>query len=254
MLKDKIVLITGASSGIGKACAERFAMQGAHLLLCARRLEALHDLAMQLQEQYACKVHVFALDVCSRKAVAEAIAALPPSWQAIDVLINNAGLAAGLEFLQAGDIDDWEAMIDTNVKGLLYVTRAVLPGMLERHKGHVINLGSIAGHEVYPKGVVYCATKHAVNALSRGLRMDVLGSNIRVTSIDPGAVETEFSLVRFKGDKERAKAVYSGMKPLSPGDVADAILYCAACPPHVNVSELILMPTAQAAATMTFRE
>lgn len=254
MLKDKIVLITGASSGIGKACAKRFAMQGAHLLICARRLDVLQDLAMQLQQQYACKVHAFALDVSSRKAVSEALAALPPPLQAIDVLINNAGLAAGLEFLQAGNIDDWEEMIDTNVKGLLYVTRAVLPGMLERHKGHVINLGSIAGHEVYPKGVVYCATKHAVNALSRGLRMDVLGSNIRVTSIDPGAVETEFSLVRFKGDRERAKAVYSGMKPLSPEDVADAILYCASCPPHVNVSELILMPTAQAAATMTFRE
>ncbi|AHE67967.1 SDR family oxidoreductase [Legionella oakridgensis] len=253
MLKDKIVLITGASSGIGKACAKQFAYAGARLLLCARRLELLHAFAAQLREEYAVDVHVFKLDVCQHSQVMEALNDLPASWRNIDILINNAGLASGLEAVQHADVSDWEKMIDTNVKGLLYVTRAVLPQMVERNSGHVINIGSIAGHQVYPKGAVYCATKHAVMALSQGFRQDLLGTKIRVSSVDPGAVETNFSLVRFKGDKERATAVYEGMEPLSPDDIADAVFYCATRPAHVNINEIIILPTDQASATMISR-
>lgn len=252
-LNDKTVFITGASSGIGEASAKRFAKEGARLLLCARRLDKLRALAMSLQQDYGTEVHVMALDVCDRASVNTALKTLPSDWQTIDILLNNAGLAAGLDVLHEGDVDDWEAMIDTNVKGLLYVTRAVLPQMVARQSGHIINIGSIAGHEVYPKGAVYCATKQAVDALSRGLRMDLHGMNIRVSAVDPGAVETHFSEVRFKGDSTRAAAVYAGMTPLSADDVADAILYCATRPLHVNVSDVILMPTAQASATMVYR-
>lgn len=254
MIKNKIVFITGASSGIGAAAATLFAEQGAKLLLCARQLPALKALAQQLQSDYGVLVHTFQLDVSKRSAVKEALAALPKEWQAIDILLNNAGLAAGLDAVQEGNIDDWEAMIDTNVKGLLYVTRHLLPQMIARNAGHIINIGSVAGHYVYPKGAVYCATKYAVNALSNGLRMDLFGTKIRVSSIDPGAVETNFSLVRFKGDAKRAAAVYEGMEPLTPKDVADAVLYCATRPPHVNISEIIIMPTDQAAATMVARK
>ncbi|WP_133128900.1 SDR family oxidoreductase [Legionella nagasakiensis] len=253
MLKDKIVLITGASSGIGAACAKQFAQAGAKLLLCARRFELLHDLAEQLQEEHDADIHMFTVDVCKQAQVINAFNDLPTGWRNIDILINNAGLAAGLESIYEADVADWEKMIDTNVKGLLYVTRAVLPQMVERNFGHVINIGSIAGHQVYPKGAVYCATKHAVKALSEGLRQDLLGTKIRVSSVDPGAVETNFSLVRFKGDKERAAAVYEGMEPLSADDVADAVFYCATRPAHVNIHEMIILPTDQASATMISR-
>lgn len=252
-MKNKTVLITGASSGIGAACAELFASVGAKLLLCARRLEQLDKHASELRKKYHSDIHTFRLDVTQRSAVSQQLASLSAEWSKIDILINNAGLAAGLDFIQDGDIDDWEAMIETNVKGLLYVTKAILPGMIERNAGHIINIGSIAGHQVYPKGAVYCGTKFAVNAITQGLRMDLLGKNIRVTTVDPGAVETNFSLVRFKGDTERATKVYERMHPLTASDVADAVLYCATRPPHVNISEMLLMPTDQASATLITR-
>jgi 3-hydroxy acid dehydrogenase/malonic semialdehyde reductase len=254
MLKEKIVFITGASSGIGAACARHFAKQGSNLLLCARRFDVIDQLAKELEYEYGINVYAFRLDVRDRKMVNGTIAALPVEWKKIDILINNAGLAAGLDLIQEGQLQDWDDMIDTNIKGLLYVTRDVLPQMIDRNSGHIINIGSIAGHQIYPRGVVYAATKHAVNALSNGLRMDLFGTKIRVTTVDPGAVETSFSLVRFKGDTERAAAVYEGMEPLRPEDVADTVIYCATRPPHVNISEVIVMPTSQAAVTMTHRE
>jgi 3-hydroxy acid dehydrogenase/malonic semialdehyde reductase len=253
MLKDKIILITGASSGIGMACANYFAKVGAKLLLCARRVDILDQLAAQLRSKYTVEVHTFKLDIRLHSEVKLALQNLPDSWKNVDILINNAGLAAGLDPVQEGNVQDWEDMIDTNIKGLLYITREILPQMVEKNSGHIINIGSIAGHQVYPNGVVYCATKFAVNALSSGLRMDLFGKKIRVTTIDPGAVETNFSAVRFKGDAKRAAAVYKGMQALTPDDIADAVLYCASCPPHVNISEVIIMPTDQAAATMVAR-
>lgn len=252
-LKDKIVLITGASSGIGAACAKQFAEAGAKLLLCARRINLVEEIIKPLQNEFNIESHIFKLDVRNHTQVKTAIKNLPTEWQQIDILVNNAGLAAGLDFFQEGNIEDWEVMIDTNIKGLLYVTKEVLPLMLARNSGHIISLGSIAGHQVYPKGAVYCASKQAVNVISDGLRMDLLGTKIRVSSVDPGAVETNFSLVRFKGDSIRAASIYADMEPLTADDVADAILYCASRPPHVNISEIIIMPTDQAAATMVAR-
>jgi 3-hydroxy acid dehydrogenase/malonic semialdehyde reductase len=253
MLKNKVVLITGASSGIGAACAEQFAQAGARLLLCGRRLEALKSVAQKLQQQYGVEVYSFKLDVRHQQEVNQSLQALPDSWQDIEILINNAGLAAGLDPLQLASVQDWDEMIDTNVKGLLYVTRNVLPRMVAKNSGHIINIGSIAGHEVYPKGAVYCATKHAVGVLSNGLRMDLLGTKIRVSTVSPGAVETNFSVVRFKGDAARAAAIYEGMEALTPADVANAVIYCAASPAHVNISEVVIMPTDQACATMVAR-
>lgn len=254
MLKDKIVFITGASSGIGTACANYFAKAGAKLLLCARRMDVLNNIAAQLQSEYGVEVHAFKLDVRHHAKVKEALRTLPEKWQKVDVLVNNAGLAAGLDTIQEGNVQDWEDMIDTNVKGLLYVTREVLPQMVARNAGHIINIGSIAGHETYPKGAVYCATKYAVNVLSNGLRLDLFGTKVRVSTVDPGAVETNFSAVRFKGDTKLAAAVYEGMDALTPNDVADAVLYCAPRPPHINISEVIIMPTDQASATMVSRK
>lgn len=254
MLKDKIVFITGASSGIGAACAKQFAQLGVKLLLCARGLEPVNELAQQLMAEYGIDTHAFQLDVRQPTQVVDAINALPNQWQAIDVLINNAGLAAGLDSLQEGVIQDWEDMIDTNIKGLLYVTRAIIPQMVAKNSGHIINIGSIAGHQVYPKGAVYCATKHAVNALSEGLRLDLFGTKIRVSTVSPGAVETNFSLVRFKGDTKRAAAVYEGSCALTGDDVADAVIYCATRKPHINISEVLIMPTDQASATQRFRQ
>jgi 3-hydroxy acid dehydrogenase/malonic semialdehyde reductase len=253
-LKNKLVFITGASSGIGAACAHLFAKQGAKLLLCARNLERLEKVARPLRDKYSVDIHTFELDVAQRDVVAQRIKALPAAWQQVDILVNNAGMALGLEHLQEGNVTDWDATIDTNVKGLLYVTRAFLSMMVERNSGHIINIGSIAGHELYPKGIVYCATKHAVRALSNGLRIDLFGTKIRVSSVDPGAVRTNFSEVRFKGDKARAEAIYEGFQPLQAEDVADAVVYCASCPPHVNISEIIIMPTDQACATMINRK
>lgn len=252
-LKNHTVFITGASAGIGRACARAFAAAGARLLLAARRLERLTALQEELKEEFGTETHAIALDVRDAAAVRDAVESLPEEWRAIDVLVNNAGLSRGLDPVQRGDLNDWEEMIDTNVKGLLYVSRAVLPGMVERKKGHVINIGSIAGREVYPAGNVYCATKHAVRALTKGMQIDLNGTGVRVTGVDPGMVETEFSLVRFHGNEEKAEGVYRGMTPLSAADVAEAVLFCATRPPHVNVHELLLMPTDQASATVVNR-
>jgi len=253
-LRDKVVLITGASSGIGQSCARAFAAQEARLLLCARRIERVETLAAELQKAARVAIHTFKLDVCEQPAVEKAITRLPSEWAAIEVLVNNAGLSRGLDKLHEGQTKDWEEMIDTNVKGLLYVSRAVIPGMVKRGKGHIVNVGSIAGLEVYPGGNVYCATKHAVRALSQGMRMDLLGTPLRVTNVEPGMVETEFSLVRFRGDEARANKIYEGITPLSPDDVADAIVYATTRPPHVNIGELVITPTAQASVLLNYRE
>ncbi len=245
-LKDKVVCITGASAGIGLACAREFAKHGSRLLLSARRLDRVTHLAADLQTDYSTVSHVFSLDVMNSADVEEAFAALPLHWKAIDILVNNAGLSRGLDKLQDGKLQDWEEMIDTNIKGLLYVTRQVLPGMIARGSGHVLNLGSIAGHQVYPGGNVYCATKFAVNALSHAMRMDLLGTGVRVCSIEPGLVQTEFSQVRFRGDLEKAAATYRNTRPLTPEDVAEVVVFAALRPPHVDISEVIIMPTDQA--------
>lgn len=250
----KIVLVTGASSGIGKACAFRFAKEGAKLLLCARRKDRLDSLAAELEEIYDTKIHTFQLDVREREKVEISLDALPSEWKTIDVLINNAGLARGFSKVHEGLIDDWEEMIDTNIKGLLYVTKIIIPWMIENGRGDIINIGSIAGHEVYPNGNVYCASKHAVEALTRGIRIDLLGTPLRVATVDPGMVDTEFSLVRFHGDKNRADNVYKGLKPLVGDDIADAVFYCVSRPAHVQIAEIIIFPTAQRNATMAHRE
>ncbi len=252
-LKDKIVCITGASSGIGSACAETFAAQGCSLLLSARRKARVDALASRLRAAHGIAIHTSALDVRSRQAVENYIASLPAEFAAVDILVNNAGLSRGLEKLHEGLIDDWEEMLDTNVKGLLYVTRALVPGMVKRNAGHVINIGSIAGHDVYPGGNVYCASKHAVDAITRGLKLDLLGSNVRVSTVDPGLVETEFSEVRFHGDTGRAAKVYEGISPLTAADIADIVLFCATRPPHVDVTGVIVMPTCQGSVHHVFR-
>ncbi len=253
-ISGRTVVITGASAGIGAACARAFAAAGARLFLAARRTERLEELARELSDAYGTESHLLALDVRELGIVTQLLTQLPAEWAEIDVLVNNAGMGRGLDPLQEGNPADWDEMIDTNVKGLLYVTRAVLPGMIERGRGHVINLGSVAGHEVYPGGGVYCATKHAVDAITRGLRMDLLGTPIRVSTVDPGLVETEFSVVRFRGDEERATRVYQGYQPLTPDDIADAVLYCATRPPHVNIDQIILKPVAQASAMLVAKE
>jgi 3-hydroxy acid dehydrogenase / malonic semialdehyde reductase len=250
---DRIILITGASSGIGEACAHVFAESGARLILTARRSPRLEALKTKLQQQFDADILVLTFDVRDRPSIITALDSLPPEWQAIDILINNAGLSRGLDKLYEGNIQDWEEMIDTNVKGLLYTTRAIVPGMVARGQGHIINLGSIAGHETYPKGNVYCATKAAVRAISEGLKQDLLGTPVRVSSVDPGLVETEFSQVRFHGDTDRAKTVYAGMNPLTAQDVAEVILFCATRPAHVNISEVLVLPTAQSGATLVNR-
>jgi serine 3-dehydrogenase len=252
-LKDKIVLVTGASAGIGESTARAFAAQGARVLMCARRVERIKKLAGALEQEYKTRAHAFPLDVRDQPAVDRAIAGLPHEWKAVEVLVNNAGLSRGLDKLPQGLVSDWEEMIDANVKGLLYVTRAVLPGMIESGRGHVINIGSIAGREVYPGGNVYCATKFAVKALSNAMRLDLNGTPIRVSEVAPGLVETEFSLVRFHGDAERAGKVYKGLTPLRPDDIAEAIVWCATRPLHVNVSEVVIMPTAQASTMLVHR-
>lgn len=253
-LKEKIVLITGASSGIGRSCARAFAAAGARLLLAARRIERLERLAAELEAGHGAACRVFELDVRRRAAVEAAVAGLPESWSAIDILVNNAGLSRGLDKVHEGLPDDWDEMVDTNVKGLLYVTRAVLPGMVRRGGGHVINIGSIAGHEVYAGGAVYCATKFGVKAVSRALRLDLNGTGVRVTSVDPGMVETEFSRVRFHGDDVRAAKVYQGFEALRPDDVAEAVVWCASRPARVDIAEIIVMPTAQASTTLVTRK
>lgn len=253
-LENQIVLITGASSGIGTACAQVCAAVGAKLILAARRMERLQQLATNLQEKFQTQTHLISLDVRDRRAVESALNQLPEEWAAIDILINNAGLSRGLDKLHEGDIQDWEEMIDTNVKGLLYVTRTVVPGMVQRGRGHVVNIGSIAGHQTYPGGNVYCGSKAAVKSITEGLKQDLLGTPVRVSSVDPGLVETEFSLVRFHGDPERAKTPYQGLTPLSAEDVADVVLFCLTRPPHVNLLDIVMLPTDQATATLVHRK
>ncbi len=245
-LAGKTVFITGASSGIGKATAHAFAEAGARLLLCARRLDKLTEVVADLSQAGAAEVHCFELDVSNRKAVESTLAGLPAEWAAIDVLVNNAGLSRGLNKLYEDDPDNWEEMIDTNVKGLLYVTRAIVPGMVERQRGHVISLGSTAGYVSYPGGAVYCATKAAEHVISEGLKIDLMGTPVRVTSIDPGMVETNFSEVRFRGDSEKAAKVYQNITPLQAEDVADAIVWAASRPAHVNVHNILLTSIDQA--------
>lgn len=253
-LKGKNVFITGASSGIGAASAKQFAAIGANLILTARRVDRIDALAAECQQQYDIKTHCIGLDVTERADVASAIEQLPNAFTNIDVLLNNAGLAAGMGPVQSGDLDDWECMIDTNIKGLLYVTRAILPKMIAANHGHIINVGSIAGREVYPNGNVYCATKHAVTALSRSMIIDLNETNVRVTCIDPGMVETEFSVVRFQGDQKKADKIYQGMTPLTPDDIADSIIFAATRPAHVNIADMLILPTDQASPTIVHRK
>ncbi|HSW55879.1 MAG TPA: SDR family NAD(P)-dependent oxidoreductase [Ignavibacteriaceae bacterium] len=254
LLNGKITFITGASSGIGKACAEIFAKEKSNLILSARRIERLKSLANKLEKAHGIKVKCLKLDVRNYDEVKKAIDSLENNWKKIDILVNNAGLSRGLDKIHEGKKEDWDEMIDTNIKGLAYVTRHVLPLMVEREKGHIINIGSTAGHDVYPAGNVYAATKFAVKALSQSTRYDVLDKGIKVSSVDPGMVETEFSLVRFSGDKERAKKVYTGIKPLSPRDVAETVLFCATRPQNVNINQVILTPLAQASSTQLIRK
>jgi 3-hydroxy acid dehydrogenase/malonic semialdehyde reductase len=250
-LHGKTVLITGASSGIGKACAHAFAAKGAKLLLAARREDKLQALAAELTPS---PTRIVTLDVRDAAAVQSAIDALPGEWAAIDILVNNAGLSRGLDPVYEGKIDDWDEMIDTNVKGLLYVTRAVVPGMVARGTGHVINLGSTAGEMTYPGGAVYCATKAAERAINDGLRIDLLKTPLRVTTVDPGMVETEFSSIRFHGDNDRAAKVYQNLTPLQPEDVADTIVWAATQPVHVNIARILITSTDQANSLLLNRQ
>jgi serine 3-dehydrogenase len=252
-LVKKIVLITGASSGIGLACARAFAQQRARLILTARRKERLNALAKELKQEHGTESCVFELDVRNQSAVQTALQNLPAEWQEVEVLVNNAGLSRGLNKLYEGKIQDWEEMIDTNLKGLLYVSRVILPGMVARGRGMIINIGSIAGHEVYAGENVYCATKHAVDAITRGLRWDLVDTPIRVCTVDPGLVETEFSMVRFRGDEQRAKTVYQNITPLKSEDIAETVVFCATRPPHVQIAEMIVLPTNQASASLVHR-
>jgi len=245
---DKIALITGASSGIGEATAKKLAQEGFNVIITGRRKEKLEELSKKIKEEHKKETLNLSFDVRNQEEVNHAINTLPEEWKNIDVLINNAGLAVGTSPLQEGIIDDWERMIDTNIKGLLYITRAISPLMIEKQKGHIVNIASIAGKEVYPGGNVYCATKHAVDALSRGMRTDMLKHNIKVTNIAPGMVETEFSLVRFKGDKDTADNVYNGFSALSGEDIADTIAFVVTRPTHVCLNDILIMPTAQANA------
>jgi len=243
---NKIVLITGASSGFGKACAEKFASNGYNVIITARRKDRLIKLKDELEKKFSVKILPLVFDVRDREAVFDAIKNIPEDWKGVDILINNAGLALGRDFFDQADLNDWETMINTNVHGLLYVSRAVLPLMIARKKGHIINLGSVAGKEVYEKGNVYCASKQAVDAISKAMRIDLLQHRIKVTAIHPGAAETEFSLVRFKDNEQQAKKVYEGYIPLSAGDVADIIYYCTTLPDHVCINDLVLTCLAQA--------
>lgn len=252
-IKNKIILITGASSGIGEACARLLAENGAKLILCARRKERLDKLTQELEESFGTQSLGLQLDVCKKDEVESVLSSLPEDWKAIDVLINNAGLALSSDPIQIGSFENWDRMIDTNVKGLLYVSRSVIPGMLHRNQGHVINIGSIAGQECYPAGNVYCASKHAVRAISKSMRLDLLGSQIRVTEIAPGAVETEFSEVRWS-DKKKAQAFYQDFQPLLATDIADAAYYCMTRPSHVDIAEMTIMPTVQASANHIHRD
>jgi NADP-dependent 3-hydroxy acid dehydrogenase YdfG len=251
---NKIALITGATSGIGEACAHLLANNNYDLIITGRRLEKLKELASLLTERYKGDIVVCNFDVRDKTAVAAGLDQLPAKWKKIDILINNAGLSLGLDPLQDGHLGDWESMIDTNIKGLLYVSKTVANWMIANGSGHIVNLGSIAGKEVYSNGNVYCATKHAVDALNKGMRLDLLTHGIKVTAIHPGAVKTAFSEVRFKGDQQRAEAVYRGFIPLNAADVAETVLFAISRPAHVNINELVVMPSAQANASTILRQ
>jgi 3-hydroxy acid dehydrogenase/malonic semialdehyde reductase len=250
---SKIVLITGATSGIGEACARTFAQQGYQLILLARREDRLLKIAQELNNQYGVEIKQVLADVRNKQSLSAALEDLPADWKKVDILVNNAGLSQGLDPIDQGSTDDWDTMIDTNVKGLLYVTKIVSNWMIPQQSGHIVNIGSIAGKEVYPNGNVYCATKHAVDALSKAMRIDLLPHGIKVTEINPGMVETEFSVVRFKGDEDRAKKVYENLEPLIADDIADAISYVVSRPKHVNINDMLIMPTVQATATIINR-
>jgi len=249
-MNSKIALITGATSGIGAACARTFAQEGYNLVLVGRRAALLEQITKELQDAHQIVIKSLVADVREKQSITGVLELLPEEWKKVDVLINNAGLSQGLDPIDKGDTDDWDTMIDTNVKGLLYVTKVVSNWMISQGAGHIINIGSIAGKEVYPNGNVYCATKHAVDALNKGMRMDLLPYGIKVTAINPGMVETEFSIVRFKGDAQRAKSVYEGLEPLMAQDIADAIWFVASRPAHVNINDMLIMPTAQASASL----
>jgi len=250
----KIALITGATSGIGEATAELFAREGYNLVLTGRRQDRLEKLAARLNKKYNNEIAVSQFDVRHRTEVVDNLEGLPAKWKKVNVLVNNAGLSQGLDPIDKGSYDDWDTMIDTNVKGLLYVSKVVANWMISNGHGHIINIGSIAGKEVYPNGNVYCASKHAVDALSQGMRIDLLSHGIKVTAVHPGAVETEFSVVRFKGDEARAKKVYDGFQPLVAKDIAETIWFIVSRPAHVNVNDIVVMPTAQATGTMIYRK
>lgn len=253
-MKGKIVLITGASSGIGEGCARKFASQGSDLILNARNVEKLNALKRELESEYGVRVCLLPFDVRDRQAAASALDSLPAAWQAIDVLVNNAGLVIGVDKEFEGNLDEWDIVIDTNIKGLLSITRLVVPGMVERGCGHIINIGSIAGEAAYPGGSVYCATKAAVKALTDGLRIDLVDTPLRVTNIKPGMVETNFSVVRYRGDKPAADDFYKGIRPLTGDDIADTVYYAASAPAHVQIAEVLLMPTHQATATISYKK
>ena len=250
---DKIVFITGASSGIGAGCARKFASQGASLILNARNEEKLSALKEELEQQYGARVCLLPFDVRDRKTAAEALASLPDEWKAIDILINNAGLGIGVDKEHEGNLDDWDIVIDTNIKSLLAMTRLVVPGMVARGRGHIINIGSIAGDAAYAGGSVYCATKAAVKALSDGLRIDLVDTPLRVTNIKPGLVETNFSVVRFRGDKDKADNVYKGIRPLTGDDIAETVYFAASVPEYMQIAEMLVMPTYQATGTIVSR-
>ena len=251
---NKTVLITGASSGIGEGCARKFASEGARLILNARRVDKLQALAAELKEKYGCECYVMPFDVCDREAAIAALESLPQEWKSIDILINNAGLAVGVDKEHEGDLQEWDIVIDTNIKALLSMTRLVVPGMVERGCGHIINIGSIAGDAAYPGGSVYCATKAAVKALSDGLRIDLVDTPLRVTNIKPGLVETNFSVVRFRGDKNKADNVYKGIEALSGDDIAEVAYFAASAPEHMQIAEVLVMPTNQATGTIVSKK
>lgn len=253
-VKNKLVFITGTSSGIGKACARAFAALGANMVLVARRFDRLQNLVHELTTKFDIKALPIQMDIRDWDLVQKTINSLPHHFSRIDILVNNAGLSRGLGKIYDAEVLDWEEMIDTNIKGLLYVTRAILPGMVERNSGHIINIGSVSGREAYPGGSTYCATKAAVKLLTQGMRIDLLGKNIRVTNIEPGLVDSEFSLVRFRGNEDRAAKVYHGFEPLHAEDIADAVVYAATRPSHVNIAEMLVLPTAQATTMLVHRD
>jgi len=253
-LKKKVVFVTGASSGIGKATAEKFAALGANILICARRIDRIEKLANELHKKYKVKVFAFELDVRNFEDVQDAINGLPKEWKKIEILVNNAGLSRGLNKIQDGVLQDWEEMIDTNVKGLLYVSKCVIPLMLKNKRGHIINLGSIAGREVYPAGNVYCASKFAVDAITKGMRIDLSGTGIKVSTVDPGLVNTEFGVVRYRGDKQRADSAYKGMTPLKGKDIAEVIEFVATRDENLLIADVIVFPKAQGSSTVVHRK